>query len=276
MKILPQHIPNGERFTENDLKAVNEKLEHQYKKEAISWVGTLIGMFALGGIMSAIGGFIGYVLAVICFIGAIPVSAIMASKPGKTTFKEASQLGIDGETWKSVIANLNQDKYVWGDTVSKKIQYRFKCRKCKKVSNWFDYTFSSCTEDSLAEKLDDFKIQTMDKGYFFENKKKIGGVRYSLKRQCPSCGKIQPKCSPRWWTVLLTAVVAFVFNVFYTLIMVAIRNALGMDIRHNPIDDIFINVVGPILMMISFVIIIVSIVRCVRLRKKAAPEYDLS
>ena len=276
MMILPQHIPNGENFSENDLKAVNEKLSQQYKKEAISWMGTLIGMFALGGIMSAIGGAVGYVLAVICFVGAVPVSAIMASKPGKATFKEASQLGIDGETWKSVIANLNQDKYAWGETASKKIQYRFKCRKCKKVSNWFDYTFTSCTEASLTEKLNDFKNQTMSKGYFFENKKKIGSVRYSLKRQCPSCGKMQPKCSPRWWTVPLTAVVALVLNVVYTLIMIAIRNALGMDIRHNPIDDIFINAVGPILVMISFAAIIVSIVRCVRLRKKAAPEYDLS
>jgi len=276
MKILPQHIPNGERFTENDLKSVNDKLEVQYKKEAFCWIGTLIGMFALGGIMSAIGGAVGYMLAVVCFIGAIPVSTIMARKPSKTTFKEVAKLGMDNETWKASLANLNEDKYAWGETVSKKIRYRFTCRKCKKVSSWFEHTFESCTDESLTEKLNDFKHQTMDKGYFYENRKRIGSVRYSLKRQCPSCGKIQPKCSPRWWTVPLTALVALVLNITYTLIMVSIRDALGMDIRHNPINDIFINIIGPIIMMFSLIAVIASIVRCIRLRKKAAPEYDLS
>ncbi|MBR5676923.1 MAG: hypothetical protein IKX20_02145 [Paludibacteraceae bacterium] len=276
MKVLPKHIPNGEKYTENDLIAVNKKLKGQYKKEAIGWIGSLIGMFALGGILSAMGGVVGNGLAVICFIGAVPVSVLSARKPGKATFKEVSRLGIDGETWKAAIANCNEDKCAWGEPISKKIRYRFKCRsrKCKKVSDWFGYTFTSCSEELLAEKLERFKKLTK-RGLFYENRNRIRGVVYSLERQCPFCGKKQPKRSPRWWTVLVTAAVEFVLMVLYILITASILDAMGIE-YNQPIRKFLLEDFGIILFFLMLAVLIGSIIRCVRLRRKAAPEYDLS
>ena len=276
MIIYPQHIPNGKTFSENDLKAVNQKLAVQHKKEVICWIGTLIGMFVLGGIMSVIGGAVGYILAAVCFVAAIPLSAFMARKPGKDTFTEASRLGIDGETWRTVISNCYEDKCAWGDRASKKIRYRFKCKKCKKESSWIEYNLSSCTEESLDKKLTEFQQLTGDKGYFYE-KKKIGGIHYSLDRKCPFCGKIQPKKSPRWWTVPLTAAGTFLLLIIYTLIMILIREALGLELRHNVIDKVFLgDPFGFVSMILILLSVVVPIVRCVCLRKKNAPEYDLS
>ena len=258
--LRPEHIPNGQQYTLYDLEEVNRELNSQTKKMILYLIVTLIVMFGLGLILSFSDGVFGNMIAVVFFILALPVGLAVGMIPVKRTQKIAEIYGLDAKIFKTALDNRNSDKRAWGEPVSQVINYRFRCQKCGYESEWFTYILTSCTEDTLRDKVDDFKNQTMKKRRYFESKH--GRLRYSLERKCPHCGKMQRKHPPRWWSIPLIVAVTYVICV----IMIGINEAT--------IDSDFFN--NKILFFVFFASPFFAIIRYILLKiltKNNMPEY---
>ncbi len=75
----------------------------------------------------------------------------------------------------------------------------------------------SCTEETLADKISDFKKKTLKKRKDFQSG--VGFARYSLDRVCPECGAKQPKHPPRWYTIPAIVVIWFVVFIFFPFVV---------------------------------------------------------
>ena len=220
-RLLPEHIPGGERFSEEDLAPMNEVWQSS-ETRIQTWI--MIPILVIVMILIAfipLKGAIGYTLKVVLFIGFPALIVFVLTRPGrllkKEMEKEADLLGISAEDIGAACQNCINDRRAWGEPCSRTIRYRFKCRRCQKESDWREFTLTSCTEESMREKIEEFKRQTTKKRRYFEHKH--GAVRYSLERQCPHCGKLQPKHPPRLWLmILLPLVIAFVVMIVFEII----------------------------------------------------------
>lgn len=216
--ILPEHIPGGERFSAEDLEPMNEVWQ---SKKMLIMTAIMIPILVIVMILIAfipLKGAIGYTLKVVLFIGFPALIVFVLTRPGrllkKEMEKEADLLGISAEDIGAACQNCINDRRAWGEPCSQIIRYRFRCRKCKTESDWIEYVLTSCTEDTLREKLEEFKRQITVKRRFYDNK--TGIAKYSLERQCPHCGALQRKHPPRAiWTILSAVVITFVLEIFF-------------------------------------------------------------
>ncbi len=254
--LLPEHIPNGARFSKDDLQPLNQALEKAAKSTPFYWLIPMLVLFALGFLMTQAGGFVGNMLAVVFFIAAIPVSAFSALKPGKKILNMAAALGIDAASWKAAAANRAADARAWGESVSMNVLYRFRCRKCGQDTQWFAHTLTSCTAETMQDKIAGFLHQVVDKSRYFEHKR--GAVRYKLVRVCPSCGKKQRRHPPRWWTILLFTAAAFL-----------VGSILASAVPGDPTTIV--------MSILTVVVFVFSLVWYIAMRKPAgSPQYYIA
>ena len=242
-------MPGGENLTDEDLVRVNKRYR-SFVRSGFFWL--LAGFavpFVLARLFSLIiGGGIGYTLASVTLIFSVPVMLLIFAIPFNSLKKDVGKLGFDFNDFNTARKNLADDKRAWGEPASRTVFYRIRCRKCRKISPWKEFTLTSCTEETLADKISDFKKKTLKKRKDFQSG--VGFARYSLDRVCPECGAKQPKHPPRWYTIPAIIVIWFVVFTFFPLLV------LVTSVKDIP-DGV------PIVLM--FISVIVSVVFAVKI-----------
>ncbi|MBR6484389.1 MAG: hypothetical protein IKT14_05165 [Clostridiales bacterium] len=262
--MIPQHFPGGENLSAESLKTLNKKRKALLPKIIFSGIGILITAIVLTVIFSVvIGGGVGNILTAVTWI-VFPIA--VASEIGAMASglkREYTKLGITQDQFGEAVRNFKSDTPAWGEKAEKQVSYRFNCRKCKKDSGWRSYTISSCDQDTLKTRCDEFMRQTgKKKNWFF--KKNF----YTLDRKCPQCGKLQPKHAPRWWTIIIFAAAGFVIPALIRVIIISASPSLNDYLNKNATVD------GMITFGFWLAVIIFGVVRFVRGRsKKTSPEY---
>lgn len=231
-KLLPQHFPNGQRFTEEQLQPLNNAQENLPGRAIGGMIGTAIITIGLALLFSnAIGGVIGNTLAAVVWI-LLPVGVLLSFSSAMKSVKNAyRQLGITDEEYKIASENLRNDTVADNNvpTVASAggtaftsqgfdapVYYRFKCKKCGQVSEWRKYTLTASTQQQLETKKVDFTKLTEKKKKCFENKR--GYLRYYLDRKCSHCGHMQTKGANPLFAILMTPIglfclLGFIFTV---------------------------------------------------------------
>lgn len=113
--ILPQHIPDGQGYTEESLRELNSELRSFAPKGLFAMFGTFIGCLVLASIFKwCINGFIGNLLALITAIS-MPILVVLISKLSQRGYiKAAEKIGIDQNRLKEAIDNRNKWVAAWG------------------------------------------------------------------------------------------------------------------------------------------------------------------
>lgn len=108
--LLPQHIPDGQGYTEEMLRELNSELKKFVPKGLAAMIGSFVGCLALAAFFTwGIGGFIGSVLGVLMMIF-MPISIILFSKLAQRGYVNAAkQIGLSPEQLKEAINNRNRD-----------------------------------------------------------------------------------------------------------------------------------------------------------------------
>ena len=217
--ILPEHIPGGEKLTKEDLAPINRKRSHPVVKLATVIAAALaVGILPPLLLSRLAGGFAGNALAAVFAALSPAVVVSFLGLTSRSSNREYSKLGLDRNARRAAAANFADDRRAWGEPVSQTVYYRIKCRKCKKISPWKDLTLTSCTDETLSEKIADFKNKTLKKRKDFQSG--AGFARYSLDRVCPECGVKQKKHPPRWYSIpIITVVWFFVFTIAWTVVI---------------------------------------------------------
>lgn len=119
-KLLPQHIPNGQKIPEEALQNVNEILSNLPKKaliRAIVIIAVYIGFILFSKFL--IGGAIGSVFMVIALIfSPLIVALSFIGSPQKKLNEELENIGyrynIGKEDWKIALQNRQKNFFEWG------------------------------------------------------------------------------------------------------------------------------------------------------------------
>lgn len=114
-KIVPQHIPNGQNYTEESLRELNSELSKFAYLALILYLGSEIGLFILSIIfVRVIGGVIGYVLALLMIL-AMPLCIVLVAKISQKGYMAAAErIGLTPELLKETLDNRNKSVAAWG------------------------------------------------------------------------------------------------------------------------------------------------------------------
>lgn len=122
-KLVPQHVPGGEKLPARELDRANKLLSSLASKSIIWVIVILIVHIAAAVILKfLIEGALGYILMAILLI-LMPLSiSKLATIPLKGLNKElasvGSKYGIEKEAWDTALSNRKKDIYAWGDPES--------------------------------------------------------------------------------------------------------------------------------------------------------------
>ncbi|MBR6451588.1 MAG: hypothetical protein IKS87_02690 [Lachnospiraceae bacterium] len=108
--LCPQHIPDGQQYTEEMLRELNSELKKFVPKALAAMIGSFVGCIALGALFTwGIGGLIGGLLGILMMIF-MPISMALFSKLAQKGYINAAQrIGLSPEQLKEAIQNRNKD-----------------------------------------------------------------------------------------------------------------------------------------------------------------------
>ena len=265
--ILPEHVPGGENLNSEVLEPANRKYRH-LARNAFLWL--LCGVLAetqLFFLFRLIGGVIGSILSALLAIFTPVWLFLCISLPISDIKDEFRKIGFDGAVYSDVLRNRSNDQRAWGEPVTRTVYYRIRCRKCRKISPWKDFTLTSCTEETLADKIADFKKKTLKKRRDFISR--TGFAKYSLDRVCHECGAKQPKHPPRWYSIPIITAVGFIVS------MILFEAILGQTILKGVISDTDA-VTVPLFLICTFLCVIFAVRRYILGRKNTPIQFAFS